>query len=175
MAPITRCADREEAVAAPTDFLAKRPVHDVGAAPSSDWTRQSQRGTGETTGSVAVGASRRSRGPGGFSSRPSPHSPHCAAYATAARPFTPGGLWNAAAARDAQNASTAAWKPHRTRFPTSVHSPFSFSFRRTRRTQTRIGTSTLVQIDAFQVSADKRRARRAANRLPDAAKEAVST
>jgi len=60
VAPITRGADREEAVAAPTDFLAKRRVHDVGAAVRSDWTRHSNRGTRETTGSVAVGASRRS-------------------------------------------------------------------------------------------------------------------
>jgi hypothetical protein len=50
--PITRRADREQAVAAPADFLAKRRVHDVGAASRSDWTRRSNRGTRETTGSV---------------------------------------------------------------------------------------------------------------------------
>jgi len=38
VAPITRRADREEAVAAPADFLAKRRVH-VGAAAHSNWTR----------------------------------------------------------------------------------------------------------------------------------------
>ena len=49
---ITRGADREEAVATPTRFLAKRRVHDIGAATRSDWTRRSNRGTRETTGSV---------------------------------------------------------------------------------------------------------------------------
>jgi len=51
VAAITRRADREEAVAPPAGFLAKR-VHDVGAAARSDWTRRSNRGTRETTGSV---------------------------------------------------------------------------------------------------------------------------
>jgi hypothetical protein len=52
MAAITRCADREEAIAASTDFLAKRRVHDVEAAARFDWTRLANRGTRETTGSV---------------------------------------------------------------------------------------------------------------------------
>ena len=52
VAAITRRADRKEAVAAPTGFLAKRRVHDVGAAARFDWTRRSNRGTRETTGSV---------------------------------------------------------------------------------------------------------------------------
>ena len=52
VAAITRAADREEAIAASTDFLAKRRVHDVGAAARFDWTRRSNRGTRETTGSV---------------------------------------------------------------------------------------------------------------------------
>jgi hypothetical protein len=37
---ITRWADREEPIAAATDFLAKRRVHDVGAAARFDWTRR---------------------------------------------------------------------------------------------------------------------------------------
>jgi hypothetical protein len=52
VAPVTRRADREEAVAAPTGFLAKRRVHDVGTASRSDWTGPLNRGTRETTGSV---------------------------------------------------------------------------------------------------------------------------
>jgi hypothetical protein len=52
VAPITRRADGEEAVAPPADLLAKRRVHDVGATARSDWTRRSNRGTRETTGSV---------------------------------------------------------------------------------------------------------------------------
>lgn len=52
MAAITRGADRKEAIAASTDFLAKRRVHDVEAAARFDWTRLANRGTRETTGSV---------------------------------------------------------------------------------------------------------------------------
>jgi hypothetical protein len=52
VAAITGDADRKEAVAAATDFLAKRRVHDVGAAARFDWTRLGNRGTRETTGSV---------------------------------------------------------------------------------------------------------------------------
>ena len=52
VAAITRDADREETIAASTDFLAKRRVHDVGAAARFDWTRRANRGTRETTGSV---------------------------------------------------------------------------------------------------------------------------
>jgi hypothetical protein len=37
VAAVTRAADREEAIAAATDFLAKR-VHDVEAAARFDWT-----------------------------------------------------------------------------------------------------------------------------------------
>jgi hypothetical protein len=52
VAAITRRADREEAIAASTDLLTKRRVHDVGAAARFDWTRRINRGTRETTGSV---------------------------------------------------------------------------------------------------------------------------
>jgi len=52
MAPITREADREESITASADFLAKRRVHDVGAAARFDWTRRVNRGRTETTGSV---------------------------------------------------------------------------------------------------------------------------
>jgi hypothetical protein len=40
MAAITRRADRKEAVAVTTDFLAKRRVHDGEAAARFDWTRR---------------------------------------------------------------------------------------------------------------------------------------
>ncbi|MDA1062440.1 MAG: hypothetical protein O2895_06000 [Chloroflexi bacterium] len=49
---ITRHADRKDAIAASTHFLAKRPIHGVEAAARFDWTRRSNRGTRETTGSV---------------------------------------------------------------------------------------------------------------------------
>jgi hypothetical protein len=52
VAAITGCADREEPIAATTDFLAKRRVHHVEAAARFDWTRLANRGTRETTGSV---------------------------------------------------------------------------------------------------------------------------
>ena len=52
LAAIARRADREQALAEPAGFLAKRRVHDVGAATRSDWTRTANRGTRETTGSV---------------------------------------------------------------------------------------------------------------------------
>jgi len=52
MATITRRADREEAVTTAAGFLAKRRVHDVGAASRADWTRPSNHGTTKTTGSV---------------------------------------------------------------------------------------------------------------------------
>jgi hypothetical protein len=52
LAAIARDADREESIAASTDFLAKRRVHDVGAAARFDWTRRENRGTTGTTGSV---------------------------------------------------------------------------------------------------------------------------
>jgi hypothetical protein len=52
LAAITRDADRKETVAVATDLLAKRCVHNVEAAARFDWTRRSNRGTRETTGSV---------------------------------------------------------------------------------------------------------------------------
>src|SRR3990170_1575850 len=52
MTAITRGADREGPIAASTDLLAKRRVHEVGAAARFDWTRLGNRGTTETTGSV---------------------------------------------------------------------------------------------------------------------------
>jgi hypothetical protein len=52
VAAITRGADREEAIAATTDLLAKRRIHHVEAAARFDWTRRSNRGTRERTGSV---------------------------------------------------------------------------------------------------------------------------
>jgi hypothetical protein len=52
MTAIARSTDREDTIAAAADFLAKRPVHNIGAAVRFDWTRRSNRGTRETTGSV---------------------------------------------------------------------------------------------------------------------------
>jgi len=52
VAAIAGAADREQSIAASTDFLAKRRIHGVGAAARFDWTRRSNRGTRETTGSV---------------------------------------------------------------------------------------------------------------------------
>jgi hypothetical protein len=52
MTAIARGADRKQPIAASTDFLAQRRVHDVEAAARFDWTRLANRGTRETTGSV---------------------------------------------------------------------------------------------------------------------------
>jgi hypothetical protein len=60
VAAITRGADREEAVAAPAGFLAKRRIHDVGAAARSDWTRRLLPWHKRGRLARSVGASRRS-------------------------------------------------------------------------------------------------------------------
>lgn len=75
VAAIARGADREEAAAPPTRFLAKRRVHDVGAATHSNWTRTSNRGTkrGDWLGPSEHRGGH--RGSGGRSSRPSPRLP----------------------------------------------------------------------------------------------------
>jgi hypothetical protein len=52
VAAIARGADRKQLIAASTDFLAQRRVHDVEAAARFDWTRLANRGTRERTGSV---------------------------------------------------------------------------------------------------------------------------
>ncbi|MGH8263931.1 MAG: hypothetical protein ACRET4_10670, partial [Steroidobacteraceae bacterium] len=52
MAAIARGANRKQPVTASTGLLAKRRIHDVEAAARFDWTRRSNRGTRETTGSV---------------------------------------------------------------------------------------------------------------------------
>jgi hypothetical protein len=52
VAAIARPADRKQLIAASTDFLAQRRVHDVEAAAHFDWTRLANRGTSERTGSV---------------------------------------------------------------------------------------------------------------------------
>jgi hypothetical protein len=52
VAAIARRTNGEDAIAASTDFLAKRPVHDGDAAARFDWTRRTNRGTREMTGSV---------------------------------------------------------------------------------------------------------------------------
>ena len=75
MATIARGANREEAAAPPTRFLAKRRVHNVGAATHSNWTRTSNRGTkrGDWLGPSEHRGGH--RGSGGRSSRPSPRLP----------------------------------------------------------------------------------------------------
>ena len=82
MASIAGRTNGERPIAEATDLLPERRVHDVGAAARFDWTRRANRGTRETTGSVAVGASRWSPRVWRISSRPSLHSPHRAAYVT---------------------------------------------------------------------------------------------
>src|SRR4030095_5095975 len=134
VAPITRRADREEPVAAPAGFLAKRRVH-VGAAAHSNWTRTRNRGTTDSDRSRSVGASRRSptvwRG-----KAPGPHLVPSAYAAPRSSPqFAPNRtkrLWTL----------TQPWT-HRTRppllgnlaeereIPTSAHS-HSLLFRRTK-------------------------------------------
>jgi hypothetical protein len=139
MTPITGGANRKRAVAEPTDLLAKRRVHDIGAAWRSDWTRGSNRGTRETTGSVRRSIEAVTEGLEGKA--PGPHLIHsrvslavCAVYdnsrTTTKRPWTlpqpwthrtrPPLLGNLAAERE---------------IPTSVHSPFLFlQKRRTKNT-----------------------------------------
>ena len=123
MTPITGRADREETVAASADFLAKRRVHDVGAAARFDWTRLANRGTRETTGSVRRSIEAVTEGL--EVSAPGPHlrSPPTSAYATSASSRKPKRPWTL----------TQPWT-HRTRppllgnlaeereIPTSVHS-----------------------------------------------------
>ena len=75
MAAIARGADREEAAAEPTRFLAKRRVHDVGAATHSNWTRTSNRGTKRADWLGPSEHRGGHRGSGGCSSRPSPRLP----------------------------------------------------------------------------------------------------
>ena len=60
MAAIARGTDREGAAAQPTRFLAKRCVHEVGAATHSNWTRTSHPWHKERRLARSVGASRRS-------------------------------------------------------------------------------------------------------------------
>ena len=78
LAPIARRADREETLAAATDFLTKRCVHGVGAAAvRSNWTYSPNRGTTDRT-PRRVGARGSHEGPEDQSG-PSPSV--CSAYA----------------------------------------------------------------------------------------------
>ena len=125
MAAIARRADREEAAAAPTRFLAKRRVHDVGAATRSNWTRTSNRGTKR---SDRLGPSEHRgghRGSGGSSSRPSPRLPRTPAYATARQPPTRRGRGRCRSYGRA-DAPTAPCKTALTRFRTSAHRHYLF-------------------------------------------------
>ncbi len=93
VATITRRADREEAVAPPAGLLAKRRVHDVGAASRTDWTRRPNRGTRETTVSVRRSIEAVTEGLEG--SAPGPHLIRRSAQRTRPPPSGPtrGRLW----------------------------------------------------------------------------------
>ena len=97
LAAVTRDADGEEPVAASTDLLAERRVHDVGAATRSDWTQRSNRGTRETTGSVRRSIEAVTEGLEG--SAPGPHLVRCCPQPTVKtgaptkRPWTLTPLW----------------------------------------------------------------------------------
>ena len=140
VAAIARRADREEAVAPPTGFLAKRRVHDVGAASRTDWTRRPNRGTRETTGSVRRSIEAVTEGLEG--SAPGPHLIRRSAQLTRplrarssrARPWTLPPLWTHRTrpqgfANLAQNARFAQRPPP---------SPFSLKRKRRRPTTTRV-------------------------------------
>src|SRR2546426_3868822 len=122
VAPITRRADRKEAIAAPAGFLAKRRVHDVGAAWRSDWTRRSNRGTREATGSVrrsieAVTEGLEVAAPGPHLIRRSAQltrPPHLAQIAT--------GYGRCRSCGHPERAHSSLENPHRTRVSHSVHS-----------------------------------------------------
>jgi hypothetical protein len=122
VAPITRAADRKDAVAASADFLAKRRVHDVEAVARFDWTRLGNRGTTERTGSVRRSIEAVIEGL--EVSAPGPHlSRRRRSLRERGPPAKSAQTMDAAGAVDAQTAPTAPWKTRTDRgFPTSVHS-----------------------------------------------------
>jgi hypothetical protein len=98
MAAITRDADRKEPVTATTDLLAKRRVHDDGAVARFDWTRRSNRGTRQTTGSVRRSIEAVTEGLEG--SAPGPHlDPPQVRQTTSSHPLISRGRSAAAAAK----------------------------------------------------------------------------
>jgi hypothetical protein len=149
MASIAGRTNGERAIAETTDLLPERRVHDVGAAVRFDWTRRANRGTRETTGSVAVGASRWSprvwrdqlQALTALAVARSLRDPRAIAHSKEAV--------DAAGAVDAQNAPTAPWKTRPERgFPTSAHSHSLVVEKKTKNTKTRPATTTAVQIYA---------------------------
>ncbi len=112
VAAITRWANRKEAVAEPTDFLAERRVHGPGAAGRSGWTSSPNRGTRDRTAS-ACRSPRQSRGPGGSVRVLTSAS---SAYAIIDTHNTSEEGVDGGAPVDAQNAPTSRLEnPHRTR------------------------------------------------------------
>src|SRR5207245_7961632 len=150
-------------VAASAGFLAKRRVHDVGAASRSDWTRRSNRGTKRRL-ARSVGASRWSPRVWRYQLQALLRLSRRSAYATRARLPNPKRLWTL----------PQPWT-HRTRppllgnlaeereIPTSVHSPFPLSSEEKNEEYLRRQLSRFMR---FQVSADTRviRVRRMASR-----------
>jgi hypothetical protein len=101
---ITRGADREETVAATTDLLANRRVHEIEAAARFDSTRHRNRSTSGTTGSVRRSIEAVTEGLEG--SAPGPHLALCMRRVLRIR-CTCEETVDADAAADAQSAPTA--------------------------------------------------------------------
>jgi hypothetical protein len=120
LAAIARGADREEPAAEPTRFLAKRRVHDVGAAPHSNWTRPSNRGTKRADWLGPSEHRGGHRGSGGCSSRPSPRLPRTELTRPTRRRPTRRGRGRCRSYGRA-DAPTAPCKTAPTRFRTSAH------------------------------------------------------
>ncbi len=153
MAPIARRADREEAVAAPTDLLEKRRVHGVGAAAvRSDWTYRPNRGTTDKAAS-ARRSPRRSRGPGGsvraltlslrsLRDQPFPRP--------VPRPWTVPRLWTH------RTRPQVAWKTAQNAVSHTAHRLLVFTVEKTdERSQARTARRPPSGFTRFQMSADR--------------------
>ena len=158
MAPIARRADREEAVAAPTDLLEKRRVHGVGAAAvRSDWTYRPNRGTTDKAAS-ARRSPRRSRGPGGsvraltlslrsLRDQPFPRP--------VPRPWTVPRLWTHS------TRPQVAWKTAQNAVSHTAHRLLVFTVEKTdERSQARTARRPPSRFTRFQMSADTSRLKR---------------
>ena len=165
MAPIARRADREEAVAAPTDLLEKRRVHGVGAAAvRSDWTYRPNRGTTDKAAS-ARRSPRRSRGPGGsvraltlslrsLRDQPFPRP--------VPRPWTVPRLWTHS------TRPQVAWKTAQNAVSHTAHRLLVFTVEKTdERSQARTARRPPSRFTRFQMSADSRRVARQNRRSED--------
>lgn len=147
MTAVTRGTDREQAAAAPAGFLAKRRVHDVGAASRSDWTRRSNRGTRETTGSVRRSIEAVTEGL--EVEAPGPHLIRRSAQLTRpprARPNR-GRLWTLPELWTPRTRPQLLGKPTQNAgFPQASTAPLFFVYKKNRKTRT--ATTTAVQIYA---------------------------